>query len=52
MELIEELETTELHALSTESKLQLLQCLCHRVMNTYSVQDYMNIKANEASDLW
>lgn len=50
--MIEQLEVSEFYELSPELKLQILVGLCHRVMASYSVQDYMDEKNNEASSLW
>lgn len=49
---MEKLETMELCDLSPEDKLSLIQGLCHRVMCTYSVQDYLEERQQIASELW
>jgi len=51
-ELIDQLETNELYELEPPVKLQILVGLCHRIMASYSVQDYMDEKSNEACKLW
>jgi len=49
---IEQLETSELYELEAPIKLQILVGLCHRIMASYSVQDFMDEKNNEAAQLW
>jgi len=49
---IEQLETNELYELEPPIKLQILVGLCHRIMASYSVQDYMDERNNEAGQLW
>jgi len=51
-EVIEQLETNEFCDLEPPVKLQILVGLCHRIMASYSVQDYMDEKSNEAGQLW
>jgi len=51
-DVIEQLETSEFYELEPPIKLQILVGLVHRIMASYSVQDYMDEKANEASALW
>ena len=51
-ELIEMLETTELHNLNPVDKLKILVGLCYRIMGSYSIQDYMEEKQKESSALW
>ena len=51
-EVLEQLESSELHELNPEAKLQILLGLCHRLMGSYSVQDYMQQKIAECSELW
>ena len=50
--LIEKLETEEIYSLRSEEKLQILSGLCHRIMNSYSVQDFMEEKQRNAAELW
>ena len=50
--LMEQLESSEFAELDTEVKVNILSGLCHRVMGTYSVQDYMDEKHMEAAELW
>ena len=49
---MEKLEASELYDLDPEDKLAVIQGLCHRVLCTYSVQDYLEEKQQIASDLW
>jgi len=51
-ELIDQLDTNEFYELEPPVKLQILVGLCHRIMASYSVQDYMDEKSNEACKLW
>jgi len=51
-EVIDQLETNEFYELDPPVKLQILVGLCHRIMASYSVQDYMDEKNNEAGQLW
>jgi len=38
--------------LDATQKVKILKGLCLRIMGTYSVQDYMEEKQNEATQLW
>ncbi|XP_055996600.1 tyrosine-protein kinase BAZ1B-like isoform X2 [Ostrea edulis] len=51
-EIIQQLETQEFFMLDPAQKVQILKGLCLRIMGTYSVQDYMEEKQQEASKLW
>ena len=51
-ELIEQLETTELWSMAPAEKLAILRGLCLRIMNSYSVQDYMNECQETATEQW
>lgn len=51
-ELLQLLETQELYQFDPVQKLQILKGLCLRIMGTYSVQDFMEEKQQEASRLW
>ncbi|KAL3841380.1 hypothetical protein ACJMK2_019534 [Sinanodonta woodiana] len=51
-ELIQLLVTKEMYQLEPVQKLQILKGMCLRIMATYSVQDYMEEKQQEASKLW
>ena len=51
-ELIERLEMCEFYELDAEEKLEILLALCHRLMASYSVQDYMEEKQRHAAELW
>ena len=51
-ELVEQLETTELWSMTPQEKLAIILALCHRVMGSYSVQDYMMECQKNASELW
>ncbi|ELT91900.1 hypothetical protein CAPTEDRAFT_216422 [Capitella teleta] len=51
-ELMEKLESGELYDLDADDKLNVILGLCHRVMCTYSVQDYLEGKQQLASELW
>ncbi|CAG2228165.1 BAZ1B [Mytilus edulis] len=51
-EIIQLLESQELYDLDGEQKVKILKGLCLRIMGTYSVQDYMEEKQNEATQLW
>ena len=51
-DIIDLLETSEFHELEPVVKLQILVGFCHRIMASYSVQDYMNEKQQDAADLW
>ena len=50
--MIETLESEEIYTLRPEQKLQILSGLCHRIMSSYSVQDFMEEKQREAAELW
>ncbi|XP_046339571.1 tyrosine-protein kinase BAZ1B-like [Haliotis rufescens] len=50
-QIIQQLETQEFHELEAESKLKVLSGLCLRLLGTYSIQDYMENKQQEASQL-
>jgi len=52
VEVIEQLETNEFYELEPPVKLQILVGLCHRIMASYSVQDYMDERSNDACKLW
>lgn len=49
---MEQLEANELYNLAPESRLALLVGLVHRLMSSYSVQDYMEARQREATELW
>jgi len=51
-EVIEQLESSEFFDLDTADKVQILVGLCHRIMGTYSIQDYMEEKQQDAAELW
>lgn len=51
-EIIQQLETQEFFSLDPKEKVQILKGLCLRIMGTYSVQDYMEEKQQEATQLW
>lgn len=51
-EIIQLLESQELYDLDATQKVRILKGLCLRIMGTYSVQDYMEEKQNEATQLW
>ncbi|CAH1786083.1 unnamed protein product [Owenia fusiformis] len=51
-EVIEQLESCEFFDLEPEQKLQILLGLCHRMLGSYSVQDFLNESQQEASNLW
>jgi bromodomain adjacent to zinc finger domain protein 1B len=51
-EIIQQLETQEFFMLDPVQKVQILKGLCLRIMGTYSVQDYMEEKQQEATKLW
>ena len=51
-EIVQLLETQELYDLDATQKVKILKGLCLRIMGTYSVQDYMEAKQNEATQLW
>lgn len=51
-EIIQQLETQEFFSLDPKEKVQILKGLCLRIMGTYSVQDYMEEKQQEATKLW
>uniref|UniRef100_T1J5N9 Tyrosine-protein kinase BAZ1B n=1 Tax=Strigamia maritima TaxID=126957 RepID=T1J5N9_STRMM len=46
------LETSELYQLIPQHKLRILIGICHRIMNSYSVQEYMEQKHKNASQIW
>ncbi|XP_033102198.1 tyrosine-protein kinase BAZ1B-like [Anneissia japonica] len=50
--LVEKLETKEFYELDPDEKIVLLICLCHRIMSSYSVIDFMEDKQREATKLW
>ncbi|XP_067654301.1 tyrosine-protein kinase BAZ1B-like [Haliotis asinina] len=50
-QIIQQLETQEFHELEAEAKLKVLSGLCLRILGTYSMQDYMENKQQEASQL-
>ncbi|XP_077863492.1 tyrosine-protein kinase BAZ1B-like [Saccoglossus kowalevskii] len=52
LELIEKLESSELHELEASDILQILVGLCHRIMSSFSIQDHMQEKQKIASKLW
>ncbi len=45
------LETQEFHQLDAEWKVKVIQGLCHRILGSYSVQDYMEGKQLDANQL-
>ena len=51
-DIVQLLETQELYDLDATQKVKILKGLCLRIMGTYSVQDYMEEKQNEATQLW
>ncbi|XP_022094997.1 tyrosine-protein kinase BAZ1B-like isoform X3 [Acanthaster planci] len=51
-ELVELLETSEFFELEPLKKLQLLVFLCHRILASYAVQDFMDNKQKVAARLW
>ncbi|XP_071795447.1 tyrosine-protein kinase BAZ1B-like isoform X3 [Asterias amurensis] len=51
-DLVELLETSEFFELEPQGKLGLLVCLCHRILASYAVQDFMDIKQKVAARLW
>lgn len=51
-EIIQQLETQEFFSLDPKEKVLILKGLCLRIMGTYSVQDYMEEKQQEATKLW
>jgi bromodomain adjacent to zinc finger domain protein 1B len=51
-DVIEQLESNEFHELDPGVKLQVLVGLCHRIMASYSIQDFMDEKQQEAAELW
>ncbi|XP_078333883.1 tyrosine-protein kinase BAZ1B-like isoform X2 [Crassostrea virginica] len=51
-EIIQQLETQEFFSLDPVHKVHILKGLCLRIMGTYSVQDYMEEKQQEATKLW
>ncbi|XP_061178155.1 tyrosine-protein kinase BAZ1B-like isoform X1 [Saccostrea echinata] len=51
-DIIQQLETQEFFMLDPVQKIQILKGLCLRIMGTYSVQDYMEEKQQEATQLW
>ncbi|XP_077978529.1 LOW QUALITY PROTEIN: tyrosine-protein kinase BAZ1B-like [Glandiceps talaboti] len=50
--LIDKLESSEFIDLEPGDKLQILVGLCHRIMSSFSVQDYMEEKQRNATQLW
>ncbi|KAK2190073.1 hypothetical protein NP493_90g03009 [Ridgeia piscesae] len=50
--IIERLETCELYALEPTEKLEVLVGLCHRLMTTYSAQDFMTSRQQASIELW
>ncbi|PIK50890.1 putative tyrosine-protein kinase [Apostichopus japonicus] len=51
-DLVELLETSEFFSLSPEEKLELMVCVCNRILSTYSLVDYMEDKQRKAAKLW
>jgi bromodomain adjacent to zinc finger domain protein 1B len=51
-DIVEQLETSEFYELDAPVKLQILVGLCHRIMASYSVQDFMDEKQQAAAELW
>ncbi|XP_005096072.1 tyrosine-protein kinase BAZ1B [Aplysia californica] len=51
-EYIQSLHECEFYQLDLEPKLCVLKALCSRVLDTYSVQDYMEEQQGKASALW
>ena len=51
-DVIQMLETQELYQLEAAQKLTILKGLCARIMGTYSVQNYMEEKLQESTELW
>lgn len=51
-DVIEQLESNEFYDLEPGVKLQILVGLCHRIMASYSIQDFMDEKQQEAAELW
>ncbi|MEE6468929.1 hypothetical protein FKM82_008427 [Ascaphus truei] len=51
-EFLEKLETSEFFELTTEEKLHILAALCHRILMTYSIQDYVDSKQQYTAELW
>ena len=50
-ELLEQLETMDLFELQPQEKLLILSSLCDRIMNSYSVQDFMGQTLTESGEL-
>ncbi|XP_072016155.1 tyrosine-protein kinase BAZ1B-like [Amphiura filiformis] len=50
--LVEKLETCEFFDLEPEDKLEILKCVCHRILGSYSIQDFMEQKQRAAAKLW
>ena len=51
-DLLERLEGNELWDLEMDDRLRILQILCHRIMSSYSVQDYLNETQASVGMLW
>ena len=51
-DIIEQLESCEFHELDPAIKLQILVGFCHRIMASYSVQDFMDEKQQDVSEMW
>merc|ERR1711874_836149 len=51
-EYVQQLKECEFYQLDLEPKLCVLKALCSRVLDTYSVQDYMEEQQGKASALW
>ncbi|XP_071955362.1 tyrosine-protein kinase BAZ1B-like [Antedon mediterranea] len=51
-DLVEKLDTKEFYVLEADEKIILLICLCHRIMSSYSVIDFMEEKQKDATQLW
>ena len=49
---MEQLESCELYELEPAEKLKILIALCHRIMQSYAIQDYMAQIQDEAAQLW
>ncbi|XP_038053191.1 tyrosine-protein kinase BAZ1B-like isoform X2 [Patiria miniata] len=51
-EVVELLETSEFFELEPQEKLELLVFMCHRILASYAVQDFMDNKQKVAARLW
>ncbi|KAG2459400.1 tyrosine-protein kinase BAZ1B [Polypterus senegalus] len=51
-EFLEKLETMEVFELTPQEKVSLLVALCHRILMTYSVEDYVDSMQQRSVELW